>query len=65
VIIQNYVAPLSLEDGVRYPIKPRHNISVIFWVVLHFFDPVAFGLVWQVGNGYCLCIGYDSWPRCL
>lgn len=63
MIFKKYVAPLSLEDLECYLIKLRYNIFVISDAIFHHsFNLMAFGLVWWVGNGNSLRIGYGPWP---
>jgi hypothetical protein len=61
VIRAKYIAPTSVEDWVRNPIKQVHNASIIWKVVNSTFHLVGNWLIWQVGKGDKVQIGLDPW----
>lgn len=61
VVKGKYIAPLSLEDWLRNLFKSRVNISIVWRVVLNFFDIVNNQFMWRLGDERHIIIDIDPW----
>jgi len=60
--LHKYIMHESLDTWIRNLAKSRASCSIIWKVVLKYFDLVEEGLAWKIGNGTQVRLGVDPWP---
>lgn len=61
VILQKYIAPVSLEAWIRSHPKTLKGASMIWKAIINAFPLIENGLAWNIGNGNRLRLGLDPW----
>ena len=64
VIIEKYIAPMSVMDWIRWDSKHARGGSIIWKALIKAFEVIRNGLAWRVGNGQQFIIGKDPWAGC-
>ena len=59
-----YIAPDSIIDWIRNPVKIHRGGSVIWKAVIKSFVVIGENLVWKVGDGKRVSVGEDPWLGC-
>ena len=59
-----YIAPDTILDWIRNPLKSHRGGSVIWKAVIKSFDVIGENLFWKVGNGRRVRVGEDPWLGC-
>jgi len=63
VVRAKYISPNTMEDWIRNPFKQQNNASIIWKVGIYDFHLVGNWLIWQIGKGDKLQIGFDPWAE--
>ena len=61
MVIQKYIAPLSVLKWVHLENKNRGGDSIIWKALVQAYDLIRTGLVWRVGSGSRERLGMDPW----
>lgn len=61
VVIQKYIAPLSIFEWIRLENKMVGGASIIWKAMIKAFDLVGSGLAWNVGDGRRVRLSMDPW----
>ena len=60
-MIEKYIAPDSIMDWIRDPLKCHRGGSVIWKAMNKSFVVIGENLVWKIGNGRRVLVGEDPW----
>lgn len=59
-----YIAPATVMEWVRNPVKSSKNASVVWKAVVSLAHTIEQGLAWKVGDGTRVRVGCDPWAGC-